>query len=765
MNRIILSVFILTILICSNSISFSQQKGNLNGEVIDRNTQSLLEGITVRLLNTDLGTVTGKNGGFEITGIPAGTYEVKFSDIAYETYIESNVVIAPGKTVVLQAELQNITTDEVVVESSRYQKPPDVTTSYKSLTFEELRRAPGGFEDIGRVIQTLPGVALGSDGRNDINVRGGSPSENLFIVDGFPVNNINHFGTQGATGGPISVINLDFVSEVSFLTGGFSARYGDKLSSVVNIKLRDGNDKRFYAKINLSGTGFGANAEGPLPFKNKGSWIVSARRSYLDLVFNAAGFSFVPEYTDFQAKLHYHINDKNFLTFNSFGAIDKVRFNNSTEQNIQDNERLLTNNQNSYTSGIGLKTLLSKNSFSTITLSRNFTNFFFSKRNSEFIETFKNKSKEGDVQLQIEYNLKTAGNTLLTFGSGAKTIKLDYDIYKAADTLDYTDPATGNRIVTPELTVFENKRTYKAFAYAELVQFFMTRFKLTLGLRYDYFDLIHNKNYISPRTSLSVILSKKLNLNFAYGIFYQSPSYIWLAASPQNLNLKDIRADHYIAGAEYLFDESTRMTLEFYYKYYRNYPVSISRPYLILANNGGFETENSFGLETLTSDGTGQVKGIELFIQKTLTKSLYGTISISYSDVKYKALDGVERRSDFDNRYVINISGGYKLGTDWEFSAKFRVAGGRPYSPINPFDGNIDYSKYNSLTLPVYHRLDVRAEKRWFFNSWTLTTYVDIQNVYNRQNVYEYRWDKYKKEIITSKNIGILPSIGVSAEF
>ena len=191
MNRIILSVFIITILICSISISFSQQKGNLNGEVIDRNTQSLLEGITVRLLNTDLGTVTGKNGGFEITGIPAGTYEVKFSDIAYETYIESNVVIAPGKTVVLQAELQNITTDEVVVESSRYQKPPDVTTSYKSLTFEELRRAPGGFEDIGRVIQTLPGVALGSDGRNDINVRGGSPSENLFIVDGFPVNNIS----------------------------------------------------------------------------------------------------------------------------------------------------------------------------------------------------------------------------------------------------------------------------------------------------------------------------------------------------------------------------------------------------------------------------------------------------------------------------------------------------------------------------------------------------------------------------------------------
>jgi outer membrane receptor protein involved in Fe transport len=756
--------FALVIFLALNESSFSQLYGSLTGEVTDKNTQAFLEGVTVRVMGTDIGTSTDKDGSFEIKNIPVGTYEIQLTDIAYNSYIESNVVILSGKATTLLVELQNITTEEVVVESSRFQKPTDATTSYKSLTFEELRRSPGGFEDIGRVIQTLPGVALGSDGRNDINVRGGSPSENLFIVDGFQVNNINHFGTQGATGGPISIINLDFVNEVSFLTGGFSARYGDKLSSVADIKLRDGNYERFYGKINLSGTGFGANIEGPLPLKNKGSWIVSARRSYLDLVFNAAGFSFVPEYTDFQAKLHYHINDRNFLTFNSFGALDKVRFNNSTEQNKQDNERILTNNQNSYTSGIGLKTLLSKNSFSKITLSRNFTNYFFSKRDSNFTETFRNKSKEGDVQLQVEYSLK-AGSSFITLGSGAKTIKLDYDINKAADTLDYTDPATGNKIVIPSITVIENRRTYKAFAYAEIVQPFLNRFKLTLGLRYDYFDLINNKNYISPRSALSIVLTKKLNLNFSYGIFYQSPSNIWLAATPQNLNLKDIRADHYIAGAEYLLDESTRMTLEFYYKYYRNYPVSKLRPYLILANNGGFETENSFGLESLIGEGTGRARGIELFIQKTLTRSLYGTISISLSDVKYKAYDGVERRSDFDNRYVVIISGGYKLGTDWEFSAKFRAAGGRPYTPINPLNGEINYPTYNSLFLPIYHRLDVRAEKRWFFSKWTLTTYVDIQNVYNRQNVYEYRWDKFKREIVTDKNIGILPSIGVSAEF
>ncbi len=758
-------VIILILLSLFSVNAYPQQTGSLMGDVADRSTQSFIEGVAVKVIGTDLGAVTKEDGTFEIKNIPVGTYEIQFTNIAYKPFIESNIVIIPGKTMMLEVLIEGITTEEVVVESSRFQKPNDVSTSFKSLTFEELRRSPGGFEDIGRIVQTLPGVAIGSDGRNDINVRGGSPSENLFIVDGFQVNNINHFGSQGATGGPISIINLDFVKEVNFLTGGFSAKYGDKLSSVVDIKLRDGNTEKFFGKINLSGTGFGANLEGPLPTKNIGSWIVSARRSYLDLVFNTAGFSFVPEYTDFQTRIHYHINDKNFLTFSSFGAIDKVRFNNSTEQNKQDNERILTNNQQSYSTGIGLKSLLSSNSFSVISISRNFTNFFFSKRDSSFNETFRNSSKEGDILLKAEYSVKAGNSSYINAGTGGQTIMLNYDIYKASDTLDYIDPVTGNKITVPEVTVNEYKRTYKAFVYAELVQNFLKRFKLTAGIRYDYFDLINYKNYISPRASLSVTLTPKLSLNLAYGIFYQSPSYIWLTASPGNLDLKGIRADHYITGLEYLFDESTRMTLEFYYKDYRNYPVSTVRPYRILANNGGFESENSFGLENLVSTGTGKAAGIELFLQKALTKSLYGTVSFSFSDVKYKAFDGVERRSDFDNRYIFNISGGYKLGTSWEFSAKFRLAGGRPYTPINPIDGTIDYANYNSQTLPAYHRLDVRAEKRWFFSKWTLTTYIDIQNIYNRENSAEFRWDKFKKEIVTSKNIGILPSIGISAEF
>lgn len=745
--------------------AFSQQSGILNGIVLDKATQTFLKDINVKILGTNLTAKTKEDGSFRIAGIPLGTYSVEFTSALYQKFIQSDVVISTGIERELIIELQGVQTEEVVIEDSRFQKPSDVTTSFKSLTFEEIRRFPGGLEDIGRVIQSLPGISLTSDGRNDLLVRGGSPAENLFVVDGFEVNNINHFGSQGATGGPVSILNLDFVRNVNFLTGGFSAKYGDKLSSVVEIQQRAGNSEKFFGKINLSGTGFGANFEGPITKKNKSSWLVSARRSYLDLIFNAAGFSFVPEYTDFQLKADYRINNSNFIEFNSFGALDKVRFNNDTEENKQNNLDILTNNQNSYSAGILWKTLLNKNSFLVSSVARNYTNFFFSQRDSNFTEIFRNDSKESDIQLKLDYSSRISPSTLISLGGAGKRIKLDYDIDKKADTLSYLDPNTGNYIILPAVTILKNLYTYKGFAYAEITQNFLKRFKLTAGVRYDYIDIINKKNYVSPRTSLAVTITPKLSLNFAYGIFYQSPSYIWIIGSENNKDLEDIRADHYIAGIEYLFDESTRLTVEGYLKDYRNYPVSVNRPYLILANNSGFETQNSFGLEQLVSAGTGKAMGFEIFLQKALTKSIYGQVSFSYSDVKYKAYDGVERRSDWDNRYVLNVSGGYKLGKSWEFSAKFRLAGGRPYTPIDPDNGSIDYNYYNTEVLPVYQRLDIRAEKRFMFKAWTLTTYIDIQNIYNRQNIYQYEWNPFKREIEANKNLGILPTIGISAEF
>lgn len=747
----------------------SQEKGEVTGKVIDKSNQQILPDVTVSIIREGkviTGTQSDQDGYFRIPGISVGEYSVRFSLIGYESLVKDNVIVNSGAPADVQAELMILTTEEIQVTEERFVTPNDISNSFKSLQYEEIRRSPGGFEDIGRVVQNLPGVAFVNDGRNDLIVRGGSPSENLFLVDNTVVPNINHFGSQGTTGGPLSIINLDFIRDVGFFTGGFSAKYGDKLSSVLEIKLREGNRESFLTDINLSATGFGAVIEGPIGSRKRGSWLFSANRSYLDFIFNASGFGFVPAYSSAQLKAVYDLSKKNILTVNAYANNDFVEFNNDTEEKKQDNQTILDNDQWGYVNSYELKSLLSKKSFALFNIGRTFNKFDYSGKDSSYNEVFKNNSKEGETTVKAEYFLNPVPATQLQFGSGWRFVNFENDIKQGQDTSYFIDPVSGERYVLPALDFTDKNKTNKAFVYSQATQTLFDKLKLNLGLRYDYFGFINKKNYISPRVSVAFLISKVFNVSFAYGSFYQSPSYIWLVANEQNRNLKDINARHYIAGIEYLFSSDLRMTLEAYYKYYSDYPVSTLRPYLILANNGGnFEQSDQFGLEPLVSAGTGFSKGLELFLQKSLTKNFYGTMSLSLFEAKYKALDGIERRSDFDNRYSFTITGGYQFAGSWEFSSKFRLTGGRPYTPINPADGTQLVSEYNTADLPDYSRLDIRVNKIWNFKSWTLVTYIDVQNILNKKNITDYNWNKYTKQIESNESIGILPTIGINAMF
>ncbi len=745
---------------------FSQEKGEINGRVVDISTQQPVIGAVVEVIQAKLKTGTDDNGYFVLSSIPVGTYSVQFSSIGYKPLIKDFISINSGTSLNLLAELEITSTDIINVEASRFDKPLDISNSIKNLTFEEIRRSPGGFEDIGRVIQTLPGVSFVNDGRNDLIVRGGSPAENLFLVDGAPIPNINHFGSQGATGGPVSIIDLNFIREVNFITGGFSAKYGDKLSSVLDIKLREGNRSKFMGNLNLSATGLGGILEGPIGNSKNGSWLFSIRRSYLDLVFNAAGFGFIPEYNSLQIKGVYDLNPKNTLTVNFIGNLDKVRFNNDKIEDKQNNESILKNNQYGYSNSYELKSLLSKNSFSRIILSRSFSNFDYSGRDANFVERFKNLSEEGQTVLRGEYNIIPNNNTEISAGIEGRLINFKNEIKTAQDTLYVINPNTGSRYILPALDFNTSNTTYKTSAYIQLTQKFIDRIKLNLGLRYDYFDFINKKNYISPRASATIFILNNLNLNFSYGIFYQSPSYIWLVSNSQNRDLKNIRADHYIAGIEYLIGKDTRATMEVYYKKYFDYPASSLRPYFVLANGGGnFENTTSFGLEPLVSAGTGYAKGIEFFFQKTLSEKFYTTANLSIFSAKYTSLDGVERESDFDNGVILIANGGYIAGKGWELSSKIRYIGGRPYTPININDGTQLISQYNSDRLPNYYSLDFRVDKRWNFNKWTLVTYIDIQNITGNKNISGYKWNKYTNKIESNESIGVFPTIGINAMF
>jgi len=291
------------------SCAFGQKQvvatGSIVGHVRNGTTQEGIVGATVFLLGTMYGAATDINGNFTIKNLPIGTYNLRISALGFQPVVKTDIVVSVSKPADIHVQIMEsaVELEEVSVTTEYFQKSPDAPISVHTLEAEEIRRLPGGLEDVVRAISILPGVAQVQNGRNDLIVRGGAPSENLFVIDNIEVSNINHFGTQGASGGPLSYINLDFVAETSFKTGGFGAKYGDKLSSVLTIEMKDGRTDRFGGKATISASQFGLNIEGPVA--EKGSYLFSARRSYLDFIFKAAGFGFVPEYWDFLGKATY----------------------------------------------------------------------------------------------------------------------------------------------------------------------------------------------------------------------------------------------------------------------------------------------------------------------------------------------------------------------------------------------------------------------------------------------------------------------------
>lgn len=762
--------FLITIILLLSNIAYTysqplpeQSNGLISGSVVDFVTKQPLIGANILIPGTTIGAATDLNGNFRIDNVNPGTYQLRASVIGYESQTKTDVVVSPGRMtqVTFQLIAQVIEFDGVVVTSDFFRTNPFEVNSIRSFSFEEIRRSPGGFEDVVRALSVLPGVAQADAGRNDLIVRGGAPSENLYLVDGIEVPNINHFGTQGATGGPLSFINLDFVRETSFSTGGFSSLYGDKLSSVLTIDLRNGRNDRLGGKATISASQFGLNAEGPLLSENS-SFLFSARRSYLDFIFKAAGFSFVPEYYDVLTKADFRIDNKNSLSFLFIGAFGNVKFFNDNEDQRFDNSRILGTDQLQYVTGLSYRRLIN-NGFYDISLSRNYTDFDSRQRDINLNPLFTNKSKEEENNLRADLVYQFSNRAELNAGGTAKLIEFDADILFPTFITTFGDSL-------PITSLNKSENFLKLGSYVNFNFRPLNRLTTNIGLRLDYFDALKQNTYLSPRFSTSYQLTDITNLNFSTGIYHQSPSYIWLIADERNRELQKVRVNQYVLGFDHRLNEDALLKVEGFYKDYTNYPTSLIRPYLVLANTGaGFagsdDNYSAFGLEPLVSKGFGNARGVELSIQKKLSQTpYYGILSLTYSEAEFTALDGVKRPGSYDQNWIFNISGGYKIDNHWEISTKFRFASGKPYTPFN-FDGTQNIADYNSRRLKSAHSLDVRVDRRWFFSGWTLITYLDVQNVYNRNNLSAIRWDPKEQRVDESSSIGILPSIGISAEF
>lgn len=743
-------------------------EGRLGGQVLSAGSDAPIVGAQVVLEGSDRRTVTDEQGRFTLTGIAPGIWRVQVRAIGFRPTIVPDIAVGSGKpaTVVVRLEPAPLDLSAFEVRASYFSPAIEGSTSTQSLGSEAIRRAPGVQEDVIRAVALLPGVGVTQPGRNDLVVRGGAPFENLFLVDGIEVPNINHFGTQGSTGGPLSLINVDAVEQASFSAGGFAAKYGDRTASVTSITLREGNREEFAGEFTLSATGGFAVAEGPMG--ERGSFYVSARRSYLDLLFKAAGFGFVPAYSDLQVKAVRDLTDRDRLSFLLIGADGTVTFFNDDEEKRYENSRVAAPSQRQYFSGLTWRRLVPRGLLA-VTLGRTWTDFRTIQNDSLNPPStiFRAFSTEGEQSLRADLTVQASPALELGVGAVARYASdLRYDLLLPG-------PLRTDAAGAPQPLAVDTAFTaFRAAVYGSGSYRVTPRLTATLGARVDHYAFLQDAARLSPRLGARYALTPRSTLTASAGRYWQAPSYIWLVGDASNAALPPFRADQGVLGLEVLLRPDVKVQLEGFVKAYADYPRRVFRPQAVLSPSGFDDVTSDipFGLEPLAAVARGRSVGAEFFVQKQLSDiPVFGLASVSVSRSTFEGADGRRRPGSFDTRAIANAVLGWRPNPRWELSGKFRVATGLPTTPFitaGPTAGTQDFTQWNEgERLPTFHALDLRVDRRWSLRRTQLIAYLDIQNVYARQNVSGVRWNQRTGAAERNESLGLLPSIGFSIEF
>jgi hypothetical protein len=751
-------------------LHFSFAQGTLKATVIESGSNKPVEFATVVIESTTFGASTNEKGEAVIENIVPGTYNVKISSVGFQPKTFFEVEVTNAKPAVIIAELLPVATElsEVEIKSNPFSKKEESPISVRSIGVNEIQRYPGGSRDISRVIQSLPGVGFSTGFRNDLIIRGGSTAENRFYLDDIEIPNINHFSTQGGSGGPVGLINVDFIRDVNFYSSAFPSNRGNALSSIMDIRLRDGRDDRWGTTLTLGITESAISVEGPLNKKKTANFLGSVRGSYYNWFFKILQLPIFPNYNDAQFKVKWKITPKDEFTFLTLIACDIFKLNLNANKDEDQRFALRTiplNNQWNYTIG-GKYTHYFNNSYLQVILSRNelinkIEKYKDNSKDSTKLTDY--KSTESENKLRIEYTLRKNG--------WKYNVGVNYELARYFNSSNF---------VGEFYKVNYNTKFYvhKYGLFAQVSKgFFKERLALSLGLRLDgnsyNASMANIGNQVSPRFSASVSITERVKWNFNTGYYHQVPVYTLMgfrdtAGTLVNQpNLTYNRNIHVVTGFEYATKINSRISVEGFYKQYYNLPFLTDKQ-IAISNLG-----SDFGVvgnEPAKSTSKGRSYGVEFLYEQKLFKGWFGIVSYTLFWSQFEDKNGKYASSSWDNRHIISVTAGKKFKKGWEIGARFRTQGGKPFTPFdvatsaqipnyynNP-GGILDYNQLNSQRLPWFHQLDIRVTKKWYLKKLSIELYLDIQNLYyheqKEQDSFRFVEDENQQPIVDPLNPG-----------
>jgi len=777
------------------------QNGIIRGVVRDEKTNQPVPFANVIVQNTTIGSVTDFDGNFVISGLNAGFVKLIVSSVGYTTKTTPEFMVTNSNESFVEILIQESVTQlsGITVTAGTFIRNVESPVALQTIGISEIEKNPGGNRDISKIVQSFPGVGQTPAQRNDLIVRGGGANENRFFIDGIEFPNLNHFATQGASGGPASIINADFIREAKFYTGSFQVNNGNALSSVLDMSLITPAKDKAVRRFAIGASDLAVSYNGPLT-KNTGM-LLSYRRSYLQFLFAAIGLPFLPTYNDYLIKTKTTLKNNDEFTFISLGAYDVNRLNldrNETEEQRYLLSYLPETDQWNYTIGATYRHF-KKNGYINYILSRNmFRNSSFKFQDNIEVDSLKIQdytSDEIENKFRFENVFFTKGWRWLTGAS--------------AEMNTYTN-STYQKFFSAGVPLTLNYRSdlsfYRFAAFGQVSGKVMAeRLGVNFGLRaaantYDS-KMINPLSQISPRLSLNYMLSERWYATVSVARYTQLPAYTTLGYRENGVlvnkenDLAAIGVNHFIAGAEYNPDEDSKMTIEAFFKGYDHYPVSL-RDSVSLANKGG-----DFGVvgdEPVVSSGKGRAYGIELQYRRKVIDNINMLFTYTFVRSEFSGLDGNYIPSAWDARHIINVLGSKNFRRNWTLGLKWKFSGGAPYTPYDEYTSSLvqawdaqgrpylDYEAYNTLRFKPFHQLDIRVDKEYFFDKWSLTLYMDIQNAYNfkaqSQDILlpvsdsngnyiianpsdPVNLQRYEMKRIESLSGTLLPTVGIIVEF